>query len=114
MAVGRPKTKIDYKLCEDLANIFCTQDEIASIVGVSTRTLQRDDKFCHVFKKGKDGAKSSLRRKQFKLADNSAAMAIFLGKQYLGQRDSIFGENEPGQAISEIAAALRESYTSKS
>ena len=29
----------------------------------------------------------SLRRKQFNLADKSAAMAIFLGQQYLGQRN---------------------------
>ena len=29
----------------------------------------------------------SLRRNQFKLAEKSAAMAIFLGKNYLGQTD---------------------------
>jgi len=28
-----------------------------------------------------------LRRTQFKLADTHAGMAIFLGKNYLGQRD---------------------------
>ena len=28
-----------------------------------------------------------LRRSQFKLAEKNAAMAIFLGKQYLGQKD---------------------------
>lgn len=30
----------------------------------------------------------SLRRKQFHLADKSPAMAIFLGKNYLGQSDN--------------------------
>jgi hypothetical protein len=29
----------------------------------------------------------SLRRAQFKLAETNASMAIFLGKQYLGQKD---------------------------
>ena len=28
-----------------------------------------------------------MRRSQFKLAEKNAAMAIFLGKQYLGQKD---------------------------
>ena len=31
----------------------------------------------------------SLRRTQFKLAEKNPTMAIFLGKQYLGQRDNI-------------------------
>ena len=29
----------------------------------------------------------SLRRSQFRLAENNATMAIWLGKQYLGQKD---------------------------
>lgn len=32
--------------------------------------------------------KIRLRRNQLKLSEKSAAMAIFLGKNYLGQRDS--------------------------
>ena len=32
--------------------------------------------------------KIKLRRNQLKLSEHSAAMAIFLGKQYLGQRDN--------------------------
>lgn len=87
--VGRPKKEINYKLVESLASIFCTQEEIANIIDVSVRTMQRDEEFCRVYKKGLDTAKSSLRRKQWKLADNSASMAIFLGKNYLGQRDNI-------------------------
>ena len=33
--------------------------------------------------------KISLRKNQLKLSEKSAAMAIFLGKQYLGQRDVV-------------------------
>ena len=33
--------------------------------------------------------KISLRRKQWQLAEKSASMAIWLGKQYLGQRDNV-------------------------
>lgn len=87
--VGRPKKEINYKLVESLASIFCTQDEIASVLDISTRTLQRDEEFNRVFKRGQEMAKSSLRRIQWKHAEKSATMAIWLGKQYLGQRDNI-------------------------
>ena len=40
-----------------------------------------------VFEQGKDLGRVSLRRTQFKLAGKSAAMAIFLGKNLLGQSD---------------------------
>ena len=33
--------------------------------------------------------KISLRRKQWQLAEKSASMAIWLGKQYLNQRDNV-------------------------
>lgn len=86
---GRPKIEIDYATVEKLANIQCTQDEIASFLGVSTRTLQRDEKFMELFNKGRDNGKMSLRRIQWKHAEKSATMAIWLGKQYLGQKDNI-------------------------
>ena len=86
---GRPKKIIDYNLAEKLAGIMCTQEEIASLLDLSVRTLQRDEEFCRVYKKGQDNGKMSLRRMQYKLADKNATMAIWLGKQYLGQKDVI-------------------------
>lgn len=85
--VGRPKFKIDYKLVEKLASVMCTIDEIATMLGCSHDTLSRDEEFCVVYKKALENGKSSLRRKQFKLADKNPAMAIFLGKNYLNQTD---------------------------
>ena len=87
--MARPKIKIDYNLVEKLANIQCTQEEIASFLDVSVRTLQRDDEFCRIYKKGQDNGRMSLRRYQYKLAEKNTAMAIWLGKQYLGQRDKV-------------------------
>lgn len=84
---GRPKFVIDYKTVEKLASIMCTQEEIASYLGCDVRTLQRDSEFCRVYKKGLDGGRMSLRRKQFQMSDTNATMAIWLGKQYLGQTD---------------------------
>lgn len=86
---GRPKKEIDYEIVEKLANIQCTQEEIAGFLNLSVRTLQRDEEFCRIYKKGQENGKMSLRRMQYKLAEKNAAMAIFLGKQYLGQRDNV-------------------------
>ena len=87
MPAGRPKKEIDYTTVEKLANIQCTQDEIASFLGISTRTLQRDEQFMELFNRGRENGKMSLRRMQWKHAEKSVPMAIWLGKQYLGQRD---------------------------
>lgn len=88
MPGGRPKIKLDYNLIEKLAYIQCTQEEIAKILGVSVDTLQRDDEFCGIYKKGIESGKSSLRRLQWKAAETgNSTMLVWLGKQYLGQRD---------------------------
>ena len=109
--MARPKKVIDYKLVEELAGIFCTQKEISGIIDVSTRTMQKDAEFLRIYKKGQENAKMSLRRKQFKLADTNAGMAIFLGKNYLDQADKTEIENRHKIDGPEIASALRESDT---
>lgn len=70
-----------------------TAEEIASSFYVSTDTLDTKlkDHFGMNFselKKRCDGAgKLSLRRNQFKQSEKNSTMAIWLGKQWLGQRD---------------------------
>jgi DNA-binding XRE family transcriptional regulator len=75
----------------ELAKLFCTQEEIAAVLGVSRRTLQSflaDNPEAHeAWEDGIQYAKISLRRKQLALADKNAPAAIFLGKNYLGQKD---------------------------
>lgn len=86
--MGRPKIKLNYGVIEKLALIQCTQAEIASFLGVSTRTLERDENFCQIYKKGLEKGQMSLRRLQFRKAqEGNVPMLIWLGKQYLGQRD---------------------------
>lgn len=87
MPGGRPKKPIDYKLVAELGKIMCTQEEIANIMKCDVRTLQRDDEFCRVYKTALDEGKESIRRSQFKMAKTNPTMAIWLGKQYLGQSD---------------------------
>jgi len=85
---GRPRFEIDYEAVKKLASIQCTQVEIAAWLGCCVETLLRDEKFCQIYKDGMENGKMSLRRHQWKaLEGGNTTMLVWLGKQYLGQRD---------------------------
>lgn len=111
--MARPKKVIDYVTVEKLANIQCTQEEIANFLNIHVRTLQRDEEFCRVFKKGIDNGKMSLRRMQFKLAEKNTSMAIFLGKQYLGQKDVVETQHVENGILGELTEAIANAKKSK-
>jgi AraC-like DNA-binding protein len=84
--MARPKKIIDKTKVESLAAIFCTTEEIAEVLGCSKDTLER--RFAASLKKGRQAAKASLRREQWAAAKKgSVPMLIWLGKQYLNQKD---------------------------
>ena len=84
--VGRPRKELDTDLIEKLASIFCTNEEISTIVGCHPDTLA--DNFSEYLKKGRDKGKTSLRRMQWeKCQTGNATMLIWLGKNMLGQSD---------------------------
>ena len=85
--MARPRKEISAREVELLASVFCTQQEIAEKLECSVDTLTR--RFAEPYKKGVAEAKTSLRRHQFMLSKKNAAMAIFLGKNYLGQKDTV-------------------------
>ncbi|WP_277047313.1 hypothetical protein [Solobacterium moorei] len=92
--MGRKKVKIDYDTVKNLAKICCTQEEIASVLGCSVKTLQRRRQFNKAYQDGLNDARASLRRLQWKsAASGNITMQIFLGKNLLGQRDR-FAEDE--------------------
>lgn len=84
---GRPKKEVDLKQVQRLSAIMCTQEEIASVLSVSVDTLSRTPGFAEAYKSGKETGKASLRRLQWRHAQTNPAMAIWLGKQYLGQSE---------------------------
>ena len=85
---GRPKIPIDYEKAEKLAQILCTQSEIAAVLGVSITVLEHDPEFQRIHKKGIETGHASLRRMQYSAAQaGNPTMLIWLGKQVLGQRD---------------------------
>lgn len=95
---GRPRKPVHLtaEQIEELASIGCTDEEIANLASVSEFTLRRY--FQPQLKKGRACLRERLRRVQIKMAvhDNNVAMAIWLGKQYLGQRDrhEVGGDDE--------------------
>lgn len=107
--MGRPKKKIDKGQFEKLCGLQCTLDEICGYFGVQDDTLNRwcretyDGRtFSEVFKEKRGLGKISLRRYQFQMAEKNPTMAIWLGKQYLGQRENIeidHGNNELMEAL---------------
>ena len=111
-SVGRPRKEIDKDNFEKLCSIQCTLSEIAGFFDCSEDTIERwckrtyEENFADVYKKHSVAGKISLRRKQFKLADKSASMAIFLGKQYLGQKDRI--EYDMSEALNKLDEVLEE------
>lgn len=98
--MARPRIEIDKKQFESACEIQCTEEEIASLFDCSVDTIERwckreyNSSFAEVFKSKSSKGKMSLRRAQFRLAENNATMAIWLGKQYLNQTDKITQEIE--------------------
>lgn len=88
-----PEKVIDYNQVVYWAEMQATQEEVAGSFRVSVETLNsRLVECCGLtyseLRKRVDGmAKMSLRRYQFEQAKRSAAMAIWLGKNWLGQVD---------------------------
>lgn len=91
--MARPQKQIDRVQFEKLCGLQCTLAEIAGFFDCSEDTIERwckrelESSFAEAFKRYSAGGKLTLRRNQFRLSEKSAAMAIWLGKNYLGQRD---------------------------
>lgn len=114
---GRPTKQIDYDLVAKMAEIQCTVAEMAVILELSESKLKADSRFMAIHKKGIEDGKKSLRRLQWEKARGIDAvlarddvgkllyndkhspivlrpgsppdtgMQIWLGKQYLNQKE---------------------------
>lgn len=91
--MARPRIEIDREQFQKLCAIQCTLDEISSWFKCSPDTIERwctrelSMSFAEAFKTWSADGKISLRRNQFRMAEHNVSMAIWLGKQYLGQKD---------------------------
>ena len=91
--MARPRLNIDKEQFEKLCSIQCTLNEIAGYFNCSEDTIENwckrtyKEGFSDIYAKKRGVGKISLRRSQFRMAETNPTMAIWLGKQYLGQTD---------------------------
>lgn len=97
--VGRPRIKLDPKQAKIFGYFRATYQTMAEQIGCSHDTIQRemdkpDSDFASEYKKGFSGMKMKLSEAQVKTAikDRNPTMLVWLGKQYLGQRDAPDGD----------------------
>ena len=106
--MARPRIEIDRKQFEQLCSIQCTPEEIAGFFDCSEDTIERwcnreyKASFAVVFAQKRGIGKISLRRSQFRMAETNPSMAIWLGKQFLGQAEK-----------QEVAVSINEDETMK-
>jgi len=88
------------KQIEGLARIQCTQREAAAVLRVHRDTfanfLGSHEKAMEAWENGHEQGKASLRRMQHKSAEaGNTTMQIWLGKQWLAQKDGIVLGGDP-------------------
>ena len=113
--VGRPKTVIDIDSLQKICRLNCTMPEIATFLNIPLRTLEdkytNDQEIRNAIDKGRNEGKLSLRRKQMQIMDetNNPTMAIWLGKQLLGQRDKhdVVTEDKSSSKLSEALDIIK-------
>lgn len=91
--IARPLKEINKRQFEYMCQLQSTQKEICLMFDVTDKTLTRwckdtyNKSFSEIFAIKKELGKISLRKYQWNLSKKSTAMAIYLGKNYLGQSD---------------------------
>jgi len=111
--VGRPERDFEKKTFENLCFVQSPKNEMEFILHTDhrvinkwcLRTYEADFDLC--YKRFGAGGKASLRRDQFRMARNNASMAIWLGKQYLGQKDHPYELEEFNGKLGEVLDHFR-------
>lgn len=99
---GRPFVEIDWNQFDKLAQMQCTQVEIAGFFGCTQKTLaeavrrEKGKPYLEYYEEKSQAGKIALRREQYRLAlAGDKTMLIWLGKQILGQKDSMHHDINP-------------------
>jgi hypothetical protein len=106
--MGRKVKDFDAQTFEGLCGIHCTEREICSVLRTSEKTIGHWCKryygkpFAEVYKDFVNIGNVSLRRNQMKMAQYNPTMAIWLGKNYLGQTDSPEKEKKENELLTAL------------
>ena len=91
--MARPKLDIDANEVQKLASFGCTNTEIAEFFNCNEATIRKG--FSEYLTKGRSMKKIRLRQIQWKIAESgNSTMAIWLGKNILGQSDNGMMEDD--------------------
>lgn len=101
---GRPPTPIDTATLRRVASLGATIPELATALGVPSRTLQHrieaDPEIREALEEGRNAGRLTLRRMQWQQAQSgNPTMLIWLGKQMLNQRDRAELSGDPDRPI---------------
>ena len=105
---------IDWELFEQLCGLQCTQSEIASMLKMHDDTLKKraeekyEKEYSEIYKIYSESGKCSLRRNQFVLTKKNATMGIWLGKQWLEQKEPESDLNKTNQPPREEVLQLQD------
>lgn len=94
---GRPPillaNKATLKVVQGLGQIWATYEEVAAVLGVThvaiVQWFEREPAAKFAYDTGYQNGRISFRRDQRNLAKSNGSVAIFLGKNHLGQKDVI-------------------------
>jgi len=92
---GRPRIKLDPKQAKIFGYFRATYDTMAEQIGCHVDTIRaamqdEDSEFSKAYKKGFSSMKMKLSEAQVQTAieDRNPTLLVWLGKQYLGQKDN--------------------------
>ena len=112
---GRKAIPIDLLELEKLCAMHSSDEEIAFFYGVSVQTIvsrRKRPQFAAAMHRGRAMACLKVRRAQMRLLDEgNPAMAVWLGKSLLGQKDNIAGIRlnlSPIETAHDVAKAAEE------
>lgn len=91
---GRNPKELNWHVFEEGSKIHCTIRELCGLLNVDPKTLHTHaqerygKELKEIMEDFRSSGKESLRRYQLRLAKTNANMAIWLGKNWLGQSDN--------------------------
>ncbi len=90
------KVSIKAEDVRELAEYFCTPEEIAGYFGCSAKTITRN--YSHAMKQGREKGKAKLRKLQWESVEKgNLTLLAWFSKQFLEQSDSIRGNINEGE-----------------
>ena len=108
LVIGRDKTVVPPEQVEQLAELGCSDRDIANFFGVKEDTLRYN--FTDYLVKGRESMKIVLRRAMFKNATQNmnAAVQIFLAKNLLSMSDNGITNSDEALPWNEVEPQIKQ------